>query len=234
MKEYAPDIRASELSLVDIPTASGKAAARADAAIAVCDPAAVTSDASPVGDAAAVANRASPASIDSERAPPAASEDRFLAKATKEHAAGHVEPPLWARAVAQAGGDTALATRIYLDSRATALRVAKRNKDSARRARVVEALSDAPDADVIAEQAKARHETKPREAARTGRGSAGSSRRPIFLTAGVIGCFVVVAGSIALWPENGPAQPTKLGVPVSPVSGRSTSLRHTAVAPTKT
>src|SRR5438034_5062817 len=225
MKEYAPDIRASELSLVDVPSASGKAAARVDDAIAVGDTAAVmsdasavgdtaavtsdasavgdtaavTSDASPVGETAAVASSASAAGIDFGCAPPAASEDRFLAKATKEHAAGHVEPPLWARAVAQAGSDTALATRTYLDSRATALRVAKRNKDSARRARVVEALSDAPDAGVIAEQAKARHETKPREAARTGRGSAGSSRRRIFLTAGVIGCFVVVAGLISVW-----------------------------------
>ena len=186
--------------------------------------AAVTSGASPVGDTAVVTN-AAPAGMDFECAPPAASEDRFLAKATKEHAAGHVEPPLWARAVAQAGGDTALATRIYLDSRATALRVAKRNKDSARRARVVEALSDGPDPGVFAEQAKARDETKSKQAARIGRSSAGSSRRRIFLTAGVIGCFVVVAGSIALWPENGPAQPTKLAVPVSPASGRSTSLR---------
>src|SRR2546428_9033776 len=120
MKEYAPDIRASELSLVDVPSAFGRVAARADDAIAVGDTAAVTSDASPVGDMAAVTNGASAAGIDSERVPPAASEDRFLAKAAKELAAGHVEPPLWARAVAQAGSDTALATRLYLESRATA------------------------------------------------------------------------------------------------------------------
>ena len=262
MKEYAPDIRASELSLVDVPTRSGKAVARADDAMAVGDPAAVMSDASPsgdtaavtsgaspvgekatvtpgalsVGDMAAVTNGASSAGIDFENAPTAASEDRFLAKATREHAAGHIEPPLWARAVAQAGSDTALATRIYLESRATALRVAKRNKNAARRARVVEALSDAPDPGVVAEQAKPRDETRSKEATRTSRGSARPNRRRMFLAAGVIGCFVVVGGSIALWPENGPAQPTSLARPASPVeaSGRSTSLRQTAVTPTNT
>jgi len=242
MKEYAPDIRASELSLVDVPTTSAKAAARADDAIAVGETAAVTNDAPPVGDVvavtidassvadmAAVTSGAAPVGMDAGRPSPAASEDRFLAKAVKEHAAGHVDPPLWARARAQAGGDTALATRIYLDSRATAIRVAKRNRDAARRARVVEVLSNAPDPDVVAEESKARDATKSSQARRTG-SSAGPNRRRMFLAAGVMGCIVVVAASIALWPENGPAQPATLAAPSSALaaSGRPASLRQTA------
>ena len=233
MKEYAPDIRASELSLVDVPRTFGKAAARADDAIAVGDTAAVTSGASPVADIAASA--AAPVGMDSEHPSPAASEDRFLAKAVKEHAAGHVDPRLWARALAQAGGDTALATRIYLDSRATALRVAKRNQDAARRARVVEVLSNAPEPGVVAEESKARDDTKSNEARRTGRG-AEPNRKRMFLAAAVMGCIVVVAASIALWPENGPAQPATLAAPSSAVAapGRSASLRQTAAATTNT
>jgi tetratricopeptide (TPR) repeat protein len=185
---------------------------------------------------AAVTGGASPPSTDSERAPTAASEDRFLAKAAKEHAAGHVDPPLWARAVAQAGADTALATRIYLDSRATALRVAKRNANSARRARVVEVLSNAPDPDFVAEEAKFGDETASKEGKRSRRGTEEPNRRRMFLAAAALGSVIIVAGSIALWPENGPAQPTKLAGPASPVgaSGRSASLRQTAAATTNT
>src|SRR6266496_3420746 len=89
----------------------------------------------------------------------AATVDRFLAKATKEHAAGHVDQPLWVRAVAQAGGDEALTTRLYLDSRATALRVEKRQERAARHARVVEELSSAPDPGIDAQAPEARNET---------------------------------------------------------------------------
>lgn len=107
MKEYAANIRSPELSRVDVPAASG--------------------------DAAAVAGAASSADTESVCASAAASADPFLAKAAKEPAKGHVDASLWTRALAEAGGDKALATRIYLDSHATAPRIAKRHDKAARR-----------------------------------------------------------------------------------------------------
>src|SRR5437879_1022214 len=56
-------------------------------------------------------------------------QDSSLADAEQEYATGCVDAPLWARALKQAGGDKAQATRIYLDRRAAALRAAKRNED---------------------------------------------------------------------------------------------------------
>src|SRR5712691_7155730 len=112
MKEYAAGVQSSELSLVDAPATSR--------------------DAPTSRNVAAVADAASSAGTEPVSAAAAASADRFLAKATKEHAAGNVDQPLWVRAVAQAGGDEALTTRLYLDSRATALRVEKRQERAAR------------------------------------------------------------------------------------------------------
>src|SRR6516225_9229382 len=113
MREYAPGIRSSELSMVDTQTNSAEETPAQDAAL--------------------------PSSA--AQAPAESSEDRFLAKARDEHVRGHVDPALWARAVAQAGSDEAKSLRIYLDKRATAIRVAKRQEKAARKARVVEALS---------------------------------------------------------------------------------------------
>jgi cytochrome c-type biogenesis protein CcmH/NrfG len=197
MKEYAPNIRSSELTLVDVPTSSGNAASTAATATAA------------------------PGTV-----PPATSEDRYLIRAAKEHAAGHVDPSLWAHALARAGDDKALATRIYLESRATALRVAKRNEDEARRARVVEVLSNAPEPGFVAEQSPARDETAAKEASRT----RGPSRRMI-LVAAVFGLVVLIAGSVALlWPESGPAQPGKPAGAASAVGASARSNSSTAWA----
>jgi tetratricopeptide (TPR) repeat protein len=203
MKEYAPNIQSSELSLVDVPTTSADAAPSTDAG-------------------------STPAGTDSERqrVSPAASEDRFLARARDEHAAGHVDPPLWARAVAQAGGDKAQATPIYLASRATALRVAKRQERAARRARVVEVLSNAPETGFgtqVSEAPGTRDETTSKEPGRrTRRGSAKPNRWRVIVAAGTVACVAMVSGSIALWSASGPTQQHNLAKPTPPVnvSGR--------------
>ena len=77
MKEYAAGVRSSELSLVEVPTTTGKEE--------------VAPDAAPLPGV--------------ERAPAEASEDRFVAKARGEYAKGHVDTSLWVRAVTLAGGD---------------------------------------------------------------------------------------------------------------------------------
>jgi tetratricopeptide (TPR) repeat protein len=129
-------------------------------------------------------------------APVATGADRFLTKAIEEHAAGHIDRTLWERAVAQSGGDHARAKNIYVQSRATALRVTKREKKAERYARVVEVLSNAPEPGFglpVPGEATA--------AAATGSGNAGRgiskrNRRRAMVAAGVFGFLVVGAGLV--------------------------------------
>ena len=217
MKEYAAGISSSEISLVDVPATSRGAVAVADAA-------------SSAGTATVSAPAAAPVS-----APAAASADRFLAKATKEHAAGNVDQPLWVRAVAQAGGDEALTTRLYLDSRATALRVEKRQERAARHARVVEELSNAPDPGIDAQAPEARNETTSTEPSQPRRRSPGPSRRRVILVAGVLASVVVTAGLVALLSDSDAAQQHNVAKPAPlNVSGRSIPSGKTASAATNT
>src|SRR6266542_2723802 len=209
MKEYAAGISSSEISLVDVPATSR--------------------------DAAAVADAASSAGTAILSAPAAATVDRFLAKATKEHAAGHVDQPLWVRAVAQAGGDEALTTRLYLDSRATALRVEKRQERAARHARVVEELSSAPDPGIDAQAPEARNETTSKKPSQPPRRSTGPNRRRMFLVAGVLGSIVVIGGLVALLSDSDAAQQHNVAKPPPlNVSGRSIPAGQTASAATNT
>ena len=212
MKEYAAGISSSEISLVDVPATSRGAAAVANAA-------------SSAGTAILSAPAAAPVS-----APAAATVDRFLAKATKEHAAGHVDQPLWVRAVAQAGGDEALTTRLYLDSRATALRVEKRQERAARHARVVEELSSAPDPGIDAQAPEARNETTSKEPSQPPRRSTGPNRRRMFLVAGVLGSIVVIGGLVALLSDSDAAQQHNVAKPAPLVnaSGRPMPSGQTA------
>ena len=212
MKEYAAGISSSEISLVDVPATSRDAAAVADAA-------------SSAGTAILSAPAAAPV-----RAPAAATVDRFLAKATKEHAAGHVDQPLWVRAVAQAGGDEALTTRLYLDSRATALRVEKRQERAARHARVVEELSSAPDPGIDAQAPEPRNEPTSKEPSQPPRRSTGPNRRRMFLVAGVLGSIVVIGGLVALLSDSDAAQQHNVAKPAPLVnaSGRPMPSGQTA------
>jgi Flp pilus assembly protein TadD len=137
---------------------------------------------------------------------------------------------LWVRAVAQAGGDEALATRLYLDSRATALRVEKRQEKAAQRARVVEAFSNAPDSGFAAEAPKARDLTTSKETSQPRYGSTGPNRRRVILVAGVLGSIVVIGGLVALLSDSDAAQQHNVAKPAPPlnVSGRSTTSGDTA------
>ena len=205
MNKYAAGIQSSELSLVDAPATSRAVAA--------------------------VAEPASSAGTEPVSAP-AASEDRFLAKATKEHATGSVDPSLWARAVAQAGGDEALATRMYLNSRATALRVAKRQEKEAQRALVVEVLSNAPDPGFEAVAPEAGVETTAKETSQPQHPAKGPNRRRMFVIASVLGSIVVIGGLVAVLPDSDAAQQHNVAKPAAPVnvSGRSTPSGQTSVA----
>jgi tetratricopeptide (TPR) repeat protein len=211
MNKYAASIQASELSLVDAPATSRAVAA--------------------------VAEAASSAGTEPVSAPAAASEDRFLAKATKEHATGSVDPSLWARAIAQAGGDEALATRMYLNSRATALRVAKRQEKAAQRALVVEVLSNAPGPGFDAVAPEASVKTTSKEARQPRHRSTGPNRRRMFLVAGVLGSIVVIGGLVAVL-SDGDAAPQQHNVakpaPPGNVSGRSMPSGQTASVATNT
>lgn len=73
-----------------------------------------------------------------ERAhPPAAvpevKTDRFVREAAQQYAEGHIDQPLWDRAIAQANGERLAAADIYLAARATALRLLDRERRSERR-----------------------------------------------------------------------------------------------------
>jgi tetratricopeptide (TPR) repeat protein len=193
MKEYAPGIECAELSLVDRPAPS------ADAAEAVTR-AASSAGTDPM--------RASTATgwADPVRASVATGADRFLTKAIDEHAAGHIDRTLWARAVAHAGGDNALAKSVYVQSRATALRVTKRENKAARYARVVETLSNAPGSGFTLPAPGAGT-----VAAASGSGDVRSSiakrnRRLAMAVAGVFGSLVVVAGLVVALSESDPVE----------------------------
>jgi tetratricopeptide (TPR) repeat protein len=205
MKEYAAGVQSSEVNLVDRPATSGGAEAVADAA--------------------------SSAGTEPARVPAAASADPFLAKVTKEHATGHVDPSLWARAVAQAGGDEAQATRLYLNSRATALRVEKRQEKAAQRARVAEVLGNAPDPGFAAEAPEACDETTSKETSQPRDRSTGPSRRRVILIAGVLGSIVVIGGLVAVLSDSDAAQQRNVAKPAPlNVSGRSIPSGQTASA----
>jgi Flp pilus assembly protein TadD len=207
MKEYAQGIRSSELSLVDAPT---------------------TSDAPEVTDATP------PIVIDYGHISPAPRVDPFLAKAVTEHGAGYVDAALWARAVAQAGGDEALTLRTYLNSRATALHVEKRQERATRRALVVETLSHAPERGFgpeSSEAPKSRDETTSKESGRrTRRSGAKRNRWYVIVATATIAGVAIVSGSIGLWSASSPAQQRDIAKPALPAgdSARSTPSGKTA------
>lgn len=72
--------------------------------------------------------------IKRENTPAADGPERFLREATKQYEEGHIDQPLWDRALAQANNDKAAATATYLSARATALRVLDRDRRSRRQA----------------------------------------------------------------------------------------------------
>ena len=60
--------------------------------------------------------------------------DPYAAQASLEYARGHIDAPLWDRALGQANGDTTAAAAIYVRARGTALRLLDRGRRADRRA----------------------------------------------------------------------------------------------------
>jgi tetratricopeptide (TPR) repeat protein len=69
--------------------------------------------------------------------------DRFAREAAQQYAEGHIDSPLWDRAIAQAGGDKDAAVPIYLKARATALRLLDRESRHEQRAQLAKAAPKA-------------------------------------------------------------------------------------------
>ena len=113
----------------------------------------------------------------------------MLEEATREFEAGHLEQPLWVRAVAQNGGDAAAAKPAYLRARAASLRVAKRTQR----------------ADRVGRSVRAQHSKGP-DPKRTGAARLLADRKRVILVAGVIGLLVVVTGVVSMRWESAPAQ----------------------------
>ena len=195
MKEYAPGVKPAALSLVDVPAPNAAAAKPVAGAVSSADADFV---------------RASPATgwEDPVRAAVATGPDRFLTQATAEHAAGHIDRTLWARAVAYAGGDNAQAKSVYLRSRATALRVTKRDNKAARYAGVVESLNNAPDTGFELPEPKAG--AAPAESGTDkAPGVAKRNRRRVMVGTGVVGALVLVAGLVLALSGSAPARQDK-------------------------
>jgi tetratricopeptide (TPR) repeat protein len=195
MKEYAPGIEPAELSLVDVPAPS------AEAAEALASPAPAAPATDPIRTSTPTGWE------DPARASVATGADRFLTQAINEHAEGHIDRTLWERAVAQAGSDNERVKSIYVQSRATALRVTKRENKAVRYARVVEVLGNAPEPGfglpVPGEEGTATAETASGNA---GHGIAKRNRRRAMVAAGVFGSLVVVAGLVVALSDSGPVR----------------------------
>lgn len=148
-----------------------------------------------------------------------AGQDPYLLRAMREHASGSTDPALWAHAMAQARDDKALATRLYLQSRATALRVAKRDDQAARRAGVVEALSGERDFDPPGVEPRAAAEGSS-TATRASR--FGAARKHLVLIACAVGAAVVTLGGFfALRSPSAPPQVNPIKPAATAPSGTS-------------
>jgi len=246
MKEYAAGIQSSELRLIDVPAEAQERSSdveRASDAEAPPPAGAGNGTATPhngSADDAKVATApynllvSTPASSDAKPSGEAvvASLDKFLTAAGKEFEAGIVDQPLWKHAVAQAAGDRTVATSNYLRARATALRVAKREKRQERLARRERAVNE------LAAPAGAGPAATPRNAPNHStflarRGLVAPGRAHVLWIGGGLAAAFLVALFIALRSEGDPAQRSEsLAGSVSPASPSAASTPNpTASAP---
>jgi Flp pilus assembly protein TadD len=157
-----------------------------------------------VGDAAPAPDL----SIDTASAAPAAASpsiasgmtraDRFLAEATREFQEGHVDQPLWVRALVEVQGDQTLAEAGYLRARATALQVLKRDKRAERAGRRTRASPTGHGSPVG---------SAPRQQVDFGPVKAWL-RSPMAILGMLISLVIFVTLVIALWPRNPIIEPT--------------------------
>ena len=198
-KEYAAGIQSSELRLIDVSAerkrasdAEAAAPASAGAGSGTREPHNGSADAKT---APAPYNAAVPAATSSSSGAEVAGDftattaDKFLTAATKEFEAGIVDQPLWKHAVAQSAGDRTAATNNYLRARATALRVAKREKRQERLARRTRALNELGHPPEAGQAATARDASK--QAVSVIRSLAAPSRaQVIWIGSGLAAAFV--------------------------------------------
>jgi tetratricopeptide (TPR) repeat protein len=239
MKEYAPGIGSTELSLVDVaapPDDAPDAVAEVDtpavkepawALIATAPIATVPIATAPTATAPTATAPAATAPAESAFAPVAAGADRFLAKAIEEHAAGRIDRMLWAHAVAQAGGDDEQVKNIYLQIRATALRVTKGDNTAVRQAKDEEIVINAPNSgfDLPPPAAVIARENGSGNAAV--RGGAKPKRRRMMVLAGVSGSLVALAGLVVAFSGS---DPVRQDIAANRAPGVTAATRSKAVA----
>ncbi|MEO8741325.1 MAG: tetratricopeptide repeat protein [Casimicrobiaceae bacterium] len=182
MKKYAPGVEASEIRLVNVEESTLDAA----------DP--------PVDALTAPAAASTPAAA---AAAAAESASRYLRRATKEYEAGRIDKSLWKRALAKAGNDQGLAKQIYLQNRAIAIRVARREEKAARYAHVEAALGHGPDTGTPDMPPGATAKVTPKVSGPT---SLGGNRNLLIIG---VACFLVVVGG--LWVLYGGGEPGQSG-----------------------
>ncbi len=119
--------------------------------------------------------------------------DRFLAEAAREYRDGHIDQPLWVRAIDRADGDETTALEAYLQARAIALRLAMREKRSGASARRNRVLHDADPADDDAED-------RPRGTpGKTSGGSEHNDGKPLRKRLTIGAAMVVSVAALAWW-----------------------------------
>ncbi len=137
--------------------------------------------------------RAAPIAVERhENAPRAPDNDRFLAVATREYRDGHIDQPLWVHAVDRTGGNETAALQTYLQARATALRLARREKRagaSARRNRVLHER----------DQAAGDAEDRVRAGSGTARGGERLGAIPMWQHLSITAAMIVAGVALAWW-----------------------------------
>ena len=156
--------------------------------------------------------------------------DRFIAEANREYDKGHVDQPLWTRALAQAGGDAAVAKPAYLRARATALRVMRRDK----RSELPEQRARAPGTTGGARGGSdSRDEDSPDEPDGAEPRSAKSSLRYLAMAAATLGSLIVVAW-VLFAHKASDAPPTPLVAAAGPAQASSAQAAQLANASANT
>ncbi|MFO1323972.1 MAG: hypothetical protein U1F15_07885 [Burkholderiales bacterium] len=137
----------------------------------------------------------------------AAQGDRFEREAARQYAEGHIDPPLWDRAFAQANGDREAAAKLYLKARATALRLLDRDRRTEQRAydAAHSAVAAVPVVPPAAVSAPLPDYDDPPPAPRSQVGQLVVRYKFAVLTAGVFIAMAVVAWVVSV--VRGPAPP---------------------------
>ncbi len=145
--------------------------------------------------------------------------DRFAREAARQYAEGHIDQPLWDRAVAQAGDDREAAAAIYLKARATALRLLDRERRHRQAESAAQAAAPAPEASLPEPDvdADADADADPEPDAADRRRDWLRGRGKWVIAAAACGVLIVVAvGGWLLWPSGDDGASITASVAVAP------------------